>query len=74
MVTYRFVARQRPRNKRDTSRCLVTASTVDVPLTLGSRTIPVPQLLASKSNISQGLNRINLFNSHTNQLNSTALN
>jgi hypothetical protein len=32
-------------------------STVDVPLTLGFQTIPVPQLPASNSSTSQGLNR-----------------
>jgi hypothetical protein len=37
-----------------TSRCLVTA---DVPLPGGSRTVSVPQLPASISNSSQGLNR-----------------
>jgi hypothetical protein len=35
---------------------MVTALTADVPLTLGSRIIPVPQLPASNSNSSQGLN------------------
>jgi hypothetical protein len=40
-----------------TSCCLVTASRADVSLTLGSRTIPVPQLPASNSNGSQGPNR-----------------
>jgi hypothetical protein len=39
-----------------TSRCLATASTTDAPLTLGSRTISMPQLPASKNNSSQRLN------------------
>jgi hypothetical protein len=40
--------------------------TVDLSLSLGSRTDPVPQLPASKSNSSQGLNRSNpLSDSHS---------
>jgi hypothetical protein len=44
--------------------------TADVPLPLGSRTVPVPLLAASNSNSSQELNRSSpLTNSMTNQLN-----
>jgi hypothetical protein len=48
---------------------LLRLPTADVPLPLGSRTIAVPQLPASNSNSSQGLNRSSpLTHSLTNQL------
>jgi hypothetical protein len=46
-------------------RCQVTASNGWVPLTLGSRTVPVPQLPASNSNSSQRLKCTSLTNSLT---------
>jgi hypothetical protein len=49
-------------------------STADVSLPRGSRTVPVPQLLASNSNGSRGLNRgSTLTHSPTNSLHSTVL-
>jgi hypothetical protein len=52
------------------SCCLITLPMADVPLTLGSWTMPVPYLPASNSNSSQGLNRSSpqLTHSLTNQL------
>jgi hypothetical protein len=53
-----------------TSRCLVAAQMADVLLPLGSRTVAMPQLLASNSNGSQQLSPSSyLTHSLTNQLN-----
>jgi hypothetical protein len=58
-----------------TSRCLVTAPNDRRSLTLGSRTVPVPQLPASNSNSSQQLNAavLKLTHSLTQPTRSTAL-
>jgi hypothetical protein len=55
------------------SRCLVTASTADVPLILDSRNIPVPQLPASNSSSSQRVNCSSLTNSLTHKQPFTSL-
>jgi hypothetical protein len=47
------------------SRCLVATSNVDVPLTLGFWTVPMPQLPASNRNSSQRLNCSSLTNTNS---------